>query len=362
MPIFKPRYTITEEMATNLLQIEAARQQSLHLPLTPAALHSLRESARMASTHYSTMIEGNRLTLEQVQDVIQKKQSAGRQRDEQEVRGYYAALLRVEQWARSNTPITDTIIKTIHALVMHGRSKAIKPTPYRDGQNIIRDGVTHAIVYLPPEARDVSALMKSLVHWIKHSIDIPAPIVAALVHYQFVTIHPYYDGNGRTARLLATLVLFLRGYDMQGIYSLDEYYARNLGAYYDALNVGPSHNYYEGRAEADLTHWIEYFVAGMAYSCDRIIKHLKKIPIDNIATARSQIIRSLDVQQRQVLELFKEHESVSSQQIGDFFGYQQRTSSQLCKKWIESGFIESTTSAKRGRRYRLTQKYLMLID
>ena len=80
----------------------------------------------------------------------------------------------------------------------------------------------------------------------------PAPIVAALAHYQFATIHPYLDGNGRTARLLATLILRKAGYGFKGIYSLDEHYAKNLRAYYSALTVG-SHNYYEGRVEGDLT-------------------------------------------------------------------------------------------------------------
>jgi Fic family protein len=83
------------------------------------------------------------------------------------------------------------------------------------------------------------------------------PLIAALAHYQFATIHPYYDGNGRTARLLANLILHKAGYGLKGIYSLDEYYARQLTGYYEALTVGPSHNYHLGRAEADVTGFLE---------------------------------------------------------------------------------------------------------
>lgn len=85
--------------------------------------------------------------------------------------------------------------------------------------------------------------MSDLVEWIDRSMseELSCPIVAALAHYQFATIHPYFDGNGRTARLLTTLVLHLGGYDLKGLYSLEAYYARNLGAYYQALTVGPSH-------------------------------------------------------------------------------------------------------------------------
>src|SRR5208337_3265005 len=95
-------------------------------------------------------------------------------------------------------------------------------------------------------------------------------IRAGIAHYQFATIHPYYDGNGRTARLLATLILHLGGYDLKGLYALEEYYALDLKGYYEALAAGPSHNYYLGRAEADITRWVAYFVAGMAESFEKV--------------------------------------------------------------------------------------------
>lgn len=118
--------------------------------------------------------------------------------------------------------------------------------------------------------------MKGMINWINKSNVIPAPIVAGIAHYQFATIHPYYDGNGRTAPLLTTLILHLRDYDLKGVYSLEEYYARNLGAYYDAISIGDSHNYYMGRAEADITKWVNYFVEGMAVSCENILKYMQE--------------------------------------------------------------------------------------
>ncbi len=108
--------------------------------------------------------------------------------------------------------------------------------------------------------------MQGMVQWINESRDVPCPLVAGIAHYQFATIHPYYDGNGRTARLLTTFILHLGGYDLKGLYSLEEYYARNLGSYYEAISIDESHNYYLGRAEADITKWVEYFIEGMAFS------------------------------------------------------------------------------------------------
>ncbi len=86
---FEPKYSITSKVATALMRIEAARQAVQDLPITPSALATLRETARLYSTHYSTMIEGNRLTQEQVSKVIEEKHHfPGRERDEKEVLGY----------------------------------------------------------------------------------------------------------------------------------------------------------------------------------------------------------------------------------------------------------------------------------
>jgi hypothetical protein len=101
-------------------------------------------------------------------------------------------------------------------------------------------------VAMPPEARDVPGLMKDLARWINHTLaakELPVPVVAALAHYQFATIHSYLDGNGRTARLLTNLILHRSGYGLGGIYSLEEHYAANLDDYYAGLAVGKSHNY-----------------------------------------------------------------------------------------------------------------------
>src|SRR6185437_12697088 len=152
----------------------------------------------------------------------------------------------------------------------------VKPTEYRTGQNVIRDSRTKALVYMPPEAKDVSDLMQAMISWINTASELPCPLVASIVHYQFATIHPYYDGNGRTARLLTTLILHKGGYDLKGLYSLEEYYARDLSAYYRALAVGPSHNDYQGRAEADITAWVEYFCAGMADSFESVRRRARE--------------------------------------------------------------------------------------
>lgn len=362
MPIkFEPIFTITPKIASLLVAIEASQQDAKHLPLTAAVLASLRESARLMSTHYSTMIEGNRLTVEQATEVIKHQgHFPGRERDEAEVQGYYQALAYVEAVVARGELITEKIIQTLHALALAGGLVRVTLTPYRDGQNVIRDGASGAIVYLPPEAKDVPALMQALVAWVHEHHKLPVPIVAAIVHYQIATIHPYYDGNGRTARLLTTLVLHLSGYDVRGVYSLEEYYARNLPAYYQALSVGPSHNYYLGRVQANITEWIEYFVEGMAASLANIVRHMREVASQAGPDMTVQM-RSLDPKQRKVLELFSAADVVTAKQIGALFLFQPRTSSQLCRQWVEAGFLEVVNPSNKARSYRLADAYRDLV-
>jgi Fic family protein len=355
-PGFQPVLAITPTIARGLMRIEAVKHAIEALPITPHVLANLRETARLYSTHYSTMIEGNLLTQEQVAKVIAEDQHfPGRERDQQEVRGYYAALDEVERLAGSKAGLTEKSVQSLHALVMGNGNTRAKPTPYRDEQNVIRDSRTSRIVYMPPEAKVVPELMAEMVAWINAKDELPVPLKAAIVHYQYATIHPYYDGNGRTARLLTTLILHLGGYDLKGLYALEEYYARDLKAYYEALTVGPSHNYHLGRAEADITNWIAYFIEGMATSFEKVHAQAKKESQIG-ARDRSQLLRTLDTKQRKALTLFEQSREVTAKEIAEFFGFQQRPAAALCQRWVAEGFLVIADPSKKARRYRLNDK------
>ena len=201
---WQPKYTITKEILSNLTRIEQVKEAFENKPLSPVLLNSLHNTAKVSSVHHSTKIEGNRLSMEQVERTLHtmaKKAETYHQRDEKEVKAYYDALNYMEKYLEEGGIFTETFIQKTHALI-EGQKKII---PYRETQNAIYDSVSGALVYLPPEAKDVPVFMKEMVTWAKKNIDtLPTPVVAGLVHYQFVTIHPYFDGNGRTARLITS--------------------------------------------------------------------------------------------------------------------------------------------------------------
>lgn len=354
MAKFNPKYTITNSITNNLLKIERIKENIKSLPINPQLLTSLRKTARLDTIHYSTQIEGNRLSQQEVNDILNKNiELKNRVRDEKEIKGYYVALDFMDKLAKQKSLISEDDIKKLHALVESGGKENVKPTPYRNGQNVITDSLSGRIVYMPPEAKDVSALMQEFVEWINEPNEIPIPIKAGIAHYQFVTIHPYFDGNGRTARLLTTLILHKNGYDLKGIYSLEEYYAKDLQGYYEAITIGESHNYYMGRANADITKWLEYFINGMAIAFNSVYK---KAEANKTSKDETKLLRELDNKQKQILELFETQKYVTANDVASFFRFSPRSARLLLKKWVEEGFIIIQGEGKQ-RKYSLIEKY-----
>ncbi len=364
-PLWQPNYTITPATASGLMEIEAARAVVAQVPLPVAVQAELRRRARVRSTHYSTRIEGNRLTLEEAQEVIDERRTKfhGRERDVAEVRNYWNALLRVEEWATENVPLTEKLIQRLHALVEHGMRA--RPTPYRDGQNVICDSASGAIVYMPPEAKDVPQLMAAMVNWANGAEEegLPAPLIAALVHYQFVTIHPYYDGNGRTARLLATFILHRGGYSLNGIFSLEEYHARDLDGYYHALAVHPHHNYYFGRGAADISSWVEYFIGTLATVFAAARDEVLRCSGEGTATtlAEPDALRRLDPRARTVLALFLRTDRITTADVAGALGLSDRMARTLIARWVEDGWLEVADPSRRARAYVLSASYRQFI-
>ena len=352
-------FTFTPEIVLSLQSIEAARTKVQMVVLPPTVAEGLRLRARIRSTHFSTRIEGNRLTLAEAEEVlIEGREFPGRERDTLEVQHYFQALAQIEEWVAQGVEITEERIRQLHALIYKG--KRSRPTPYRDGQNVIRDSAG-GLVYLPPEAKDVPALMSELVAWIKTAEkDQPVPVVAGVVHYEFVTIHPYFDGNGRTARALATWILYRGGYDLGRFYALEEFYAQDLEGYYEALVTHPDHNYYEGRNTADITSWLVYFVKGMAAVFEAVARDVfeKAVQTDGKTDA---MLRKLDRRARIVLGLFSRQDQITANDVARVLSLSARQARDLLTDWVAAGWLEMSSASRKSRAYHLSAEYRQFI-
>ena len=136
------------------------------------------------------------------------------------------------------------------------RGGAAAPGEYRKIQNYVVNSVTGETVYTPPPAHDVPIMMAELVDWLNREQDIHPVLVSGIAQFQFVHIHPFLDGNGRTSRLLSTLCLYRAGYDFKRLFTISEYYDRDRPAFYRAIQSVRERG-------MDMTGWLEYFVEGL---------------------------------------------------------------------------------------------------
>ena len=196
-------------------------------------------------------------------EVIERDERKHYLKPEQEVRNYFLALNFLEEKVSKKEKFSQKLILDVQKLVEKGASKEkIGPThPLPPGVLFaVYDSKTGNPDYIPPEYCDIPELLDELVEYVNTTDDHPL-IVAAVVHYQLVTIHPFEDGNGRTARLLSGYIMDLNGYGFNGIGSLEEYFAYDIDEYYEAIQMGLPALYYSGRENPPHPEiWINYFL------------------------------------------------------------------------------------------------------
>ena len=247
-------------MLTGIAESKAVVERA---KLLPKAELRLRHQALIRMTHSSTAIEGNNLNLRQVEAVYAHKKINAPPRDIYEVQNYLKALKYIEQVVKNHLNIAEKVILKIHKLVTDKTLRPDESGHYRKSPVYVvrrKWGQPSETMYTGPDAKKVSWLMADLVGWISDSEkqNINPVIVAGIAHQEIAAIHPFSDGNGRTARALATLILYARGYDFRRLFALEDYYNKDRSQYYAAINIGKN---YEGR-RTDFTSWLEYFVKG----------------------------------------------------------------------------------------------------
>jgi Fic family protein len=169
-------------------------------------------------------------------------------------------------------------------------------------------------IFMPPKTVEVLELIEDFLEWFNSPImeDIDSVIAAGLTHYEMVRIHPFIDGNGRTARIMATLVLFRSGFDLKRFFALDDYYDHDRQAYYAALQTVDSEI-------LDVTEWLEYFTDGVATSIKAVKEKVLGLSKDiKILKERGQI--ALNDRQMKIVEWIVNEGKITNRDIRNMFG------------------------------------------
>lgn len=272
--MFKPKFTITSKILENIKRIGIIVSDLNRQHFSKLTLVKLEETARITSSHSSTSIEGNPLPLTDVKRII--KNQPGNLRDsEKEVLNYNQILEILDQGIKENSlKFNLNLILKIQKNVTHNLINKFNSGKLREQPVFVNDPRVGKPIYLPPNHFDVPEMMNDLINYINTNGNLLDPlIIAGIFHKQFVIIHPFIDGNGRTSRLATKVLLANMGLNTFNLFSFENYYNKNVSKYFE--NVGLARNYYEIKEQIDFTAWLEYFTDGIVDELLRVTKILE---------------------------------------------------------------------------------------
>lgn len=350
------KVTLTNDILRRISAIDENRFSFNTIALPPVTKNRLRKNSKKKSSYASNKIEGNPLTEMQANDAIDRDDHKHFLRPEQEVRNYFMALTVLEEKLKHKEPFSKEMILEIQAIVEKGASKEKiglrGPTP-PGVLFAVYDSETGTPDYIPPEYVDIPKLLDELTEYVNTTDDHPL-IIAAVVHYQLVTIHPFEDGNGRTARLMSGYILDYYGYGFGGIGSLEEYFAYDPDEYYESLQMGLPALYYSGRENPPHPEiWINYFLKMMELYSGKVYELSKASVSDNLTGSLSY----LNSKEKELLAfLIKERlYEFTPIEVSKRIGVTNKTIINRCVKLSNNGFLIPIIVKTRVCSYQLSE-------
>lgn len=337
--MYKPQFTITPEITNHIAHIEAVKQKIERSRILPEQEIALRYRAAIESVHSSTSIEGNPLDEKQVEAALAGQLNAWERRVI-EVVNYKKAWDWIEKRKKKSNISLKDILK-LHTLVADQLLPKEKVGRIRPGPVYVVDisAGKEIVKYTGPQSGDVQKLLEELFVWLNSQQTILHPVLlVGILHYAFVSIHPFSDGNGRVTRLFVKLILHMLGYDFRGSLALDTYYWQNTGAYYQALNQAPT---YADQRKADMTSWLRYFVEGFY----RVVKDLERT-VDLVRVRHSHEVIRLSGDELQILDYIQQFGQVSLKEVLDIVQVPQRTAQRRLQKLVERGLLQVVGQGK----------------
>lgn len=291
----------------------------------------------------SSRIEGTRTNIEEA--LVEEKEIIPEKRDDwQEVNNYVKALnLAIEELAA--LPLSNRLIRNAHKVLLSSvRGETKTPGEFRTSQNWIGGAAINDAVFIPPSHIEIPELMSDLELFLHNeTIRVPHLIRIAIAHYQFETIHPFLDGNGRIGRLLITLYLVSAGVLEKPLLYLSDFFEKNKSLYYDNLTLV--------RTKNDLGQWLKYFLVGVVETAEKSVSTLEKI-VDLKVNIEQNKIQSLGKRTKQgqlLLNNLFSKPVINVKDIQEITGLSPKAAYDLVKAFVETGILKETRGYQRNR-------------
>lgn len=335
--MFNPKYSLTNSITSNIALIAEAKNFIEKAKIIPTSEIKLQKMALIRMSQGSTAIEGNILNQKQVENILANKKIDAPNRDIFEVKNYLSALKYIASFVKKNRKISSKTILKIHRLVTQNTLDPEYSGYFRSRPvYVVRHffGLNKKIIYTAPPAKQVAKLVSELISWVNQSENnnIHPIITAAVAHQEIAAIHPFSDGNGRTARALATLILYQRGYDFRRLFALEDYYNSDRQKYYQAINCGEKYD-----PNKDLSNWISYFVSGFKEEIYNVKTKIQQLSIKK-GNEQKQIFLTEDEQK--IISFIDQFGQANSDDITKVLSVSKRTAQLRLLKLKKNNLIK----------------------
>jgi Fic family protein len=348
--MYMPRYTITNSILTSIGAIEAAKEIIEEAPLVPDFEKDFVSDAIVRQVYHGTHIEGNDLTIDQTKKVLEGENIYARERDVQEVINYRNVVKIIDDLATKRTGYDLESLLEIHKATTDRIIPPEKSGVLRQTMVVIKEEGTGKIILEPPPPHEVPFLVQDFLTWLNNpqSKAVHPILRAGITHYVLVSIHPFVEGNGRTARAFASLVMFREGYDIKRFFAIEEHFDQDLDSYYTAFwqvdKQAPD------IATRDLTPWLEYFCQTVAVELTKIKEKVKKLSIDSRLRVKIGEQVALSARQVKLIEYLGDHgEAVMHDLTNVLPMVSEDTVLRDLKDLMKKGIIDKEGSTKASR-------------
>ena len=326
--MFQPQYRVSPSLLDTIKRITILIHELNKQRLSEVVVAELLSEAVVTSSYASTSIEGNPLPLTEVRRILKHKPAHIHQ-SEREVLNYNQVLTQLNEMVE--VELEAELLLTIHRGVMQDLLPVHRIGAWRQEPGVVYDPRSGGVTYLPPDHQDVARLMVDLINFVQKEGSVLDPLLlAGIFHKQFVIIHPFMDGNGRTARLATKMLLAGMGVNLFNLLSFENYYNRNIARYFQG--VGVFGNYYEIVEAIDFTPWLEYFAEGildeLRHLEDRITRNLRHPNI------------GLQAHHHLILDYIDRHGFITDRDYAQLTERAKATRSLDFKKLLDLGLIE----------------------
>ena len=292
----------------------------------------------------SNRIEGTRTTFDDAISPIEQVKPEFRD-DWHEVQNYLAAInYSIEKL--NELPISIRLIKEAHQILLSGvRGEHKAPGEVRKTQNWIGGSSLKDAFFIPPEPNMLPDLLTDIEKFLHNEeLEIPEIVKAGIVHYQFETIHPFLDGNGRTGRLLIILYLISTGLLNKPVLYISDFFERNRMSYYDSLSMV--------KKTDNMTQWLKFFLNGVVETAKSSIKTFDRIiKLKNDVDNKISKIGKKAVNGQRLLELLYSEPKVNGKTVSEKLGISVVSANGLLSTFVEIGILEEKTGFNRNRYY-----------